>query len=241
MINKSEITITDKEISIDFGIVNFVTIYDPHGKQYIISGKPLIAINTYYNNKINNAELLLKKEKSSTKIVHQESSKLFSKMNKKCDKIIKQIRILSAQKENKINNYINKTITWILTTYSNYKRIIIGHNNYWKGNNFDQFLYNKFLNKLKNGLEKNNKELKLVDESYTSKCDALALEEICRKEQYFGTRPTRGLFMSSIGKMINADLNAAINIMRKWKIQNGIKLKEITGENIFNPEKIKIV
>ena len=53
------------------------------------------------------------------------------------------------------------------------------------------------------------------EESYTSKCDALALEPISKHEQYLGRRTKMGLFRSSIGKLINADQNGALNIMRK--------------------------
>ena len=53
------------------------------------------------------------------------------------------------------------------------------------------------------------------EESYTSKCDALALEPIGKHEQYLGRRTKRGLFRSSTGKLINADQNGALNIMRK--------------------------
>ena len=53
------------------------------------------------------------------------------------------------------------------------------------------------------------------EESYTSKCDALALETIGKHEQYLGRRIKRGLFRSSTGKLINADQNGALNIMRK--------------------------
>ena len=53
------------------------------------------------------------------------------------------------------------------------------------------------------------------EESYTSKCDALALEPIGKNEQYLGRRRKRGLFRSSVGKLINADQNGALNIMRK--------------------------
>ncbi len=53
------------------------------------------------------------------------------------------------------------------------------------------------------------------EESYTSKCDALALEEVRKHDTYLGKRVKRGLFRSSIGKTINADVNGAINILRK--------------------------
>lgn len=43
------------------------------------------------------------------------------------------------------------------------------------------------------------------EESYTSKCDALALEPIGKHEDYLGRRVKRGLFRSSTNKVINAD------------------------------------
>ena len=54
-----------------------------------------------------------------------------------------------------------------------------------------------------------------VDEAYTSKADALALEPIGKKEEYWGRRVKRGLYQSSTGVLINADVNGALNILRK--------------------------
>ena len=56
----------------------------------------------------------------------------------------------------------------------------------------------------------------LQEESYTSKCDALAFESIEKHETYKGSRIKRGLFKSSVGKLINADINGALNILRKF-------------------------
>ena len=53
------------------------------------------------------------------------------------------------------------------------------------------------------------------EESYTSKCDSLALESVEKHSEYLGKRVKRGLFQSSTGKMINADINGALNIGRK--------------------------
>ena len=54
------------------------------------------------------------------------------------------------------------------------------------------------------------------EESYTSKCDALALESFddC-KRRTTNRRLVRGLYRSSIGHLVNADVNGALNIMRK--------------------------
>ena len=54
-----------------------------------------------------------------------------------------------------------------------------------------------------------------VDEAYTSKADALALESLVKKEEYWGKRVKRGLYQSSTGVLINADVNGALNILRK--------------------------
>jgi transposase len=56
----------------------------------------------------------------------------------------------------------------------------------------------------------------LQEETYTSKCDALAFESIEKHESYNGSRIKRGLFKSSVGKLINADINGALNILRKF-------------------------
>ena len=45
-------------ISIDFGMRNLMTIYDPSGIQTIIKGNYLLSLNHYYNNKID----LIKRE-----------------------------------------------------------------------------------------------------------------------------------------------------------------------------------
>ena len=79
-----------------------------------------------------------------------------------------------------------------------------------------------------------------LNEAYTSKCDALALEPVKKQETYSGLRQKR-LFESKINgekherKLIHSDINGAINIMRK-KYTN----MKITGEEIFNPKKQRI-
>ena len=75
-----------------------------------------------------------------------------------------------------------------------------------------------------------------TEESYTSKCDSLSFESLKKHDNYNGERITRGLFKSSTNKNINADLNGAINIMRKK-----LNLKEIKGERLYNPIVMKII
>lgn len=53
------------------------------------------------------------------------------------------------------------------------------------------------------------------EESYTSKCSFFDDEEITKHEEYCGKRVKRGLFRTKDGRMVNADLNGSLNIMKK--------------------------
>ena len=55
----------------------------------------------------------------------------------------------------------------------------------------------------------------LQEESYTSKCSAYDRELIKKHKKYKGSRIKRGLFKTSSGKLINADINGASNILIK--------------------------
>ena len=54
------------------------------------------------------------------------------------------------------------------------------------------------------------------NEAYTSKCSFLDNEEIKKHREYKGKRIQRGLFRSSEGVLINADVNGAYNILKLY-------------------------
>ncbi len=199
-------------ISIDLGVNNLLTIYNPTGKQHIISGGPLKSINYYVTKKISKG---------------QQSKDVY--LINKYEKL----------REDKINDYFNKIVKWMSKEYSHKDLIIIGYNKNWKQNSnlgkkgnlcFNKIPFRKLINKIKMKFN-----VITTEESYTSKCDSLSLESIEKKEHYNGKRVTRGLFKSSINKKINADLNGAINIMRKQ-----VNLTKIIGDKLYNPIKINI-
>jgi len=215
---KTEIT-SNNSISIDTGIKNLMTIYNPTGNQYIIKGGKIKAINEFYNKKI--AEL--------------------QSINNKANKISKFNRLYSLlnERKNKINGEINQLIDILLQTYENKQYFIVGYNESWKnkvnlGRKTNRIFYNipysRIIMKLKEKLTANGKELIINEESYTSKCDSLNLEHLGKNNNYTGERIYRGLFISKTGKALNADLNGAINIMRKV-----IDLEKIVGNKLFNP------
>lgn len=78
------------------------------------------------------------------------------------------------------------------------------------------------------------------EESFTSKCDALAAEPIGKHNEYMGKRVKRGLFQSSTKKLVNADINGALNILRKVVDDSYVK-RIIDKGFLYHPTKINIV
>ncbi len=110
--------------------------------------------------------------------------------------------------------------------------------------NFISIPHAKFINKLHYKLELNGINMIVQEESYTSKVDHLAMETIERHDIYAGKRVKRGLFKSSTGKVLNADVNGANGIMLKSKVvrECGRFIENITDTGLaFRPYKVKFV
>ncbi len=102
--------------------------------------------------------------------------------------------------------------------------IVIGYNNGWKEKirigkintqNFVQIPFNKLLQQIEYKSKLVGIQFKITDEPYTSKCSFLDNEQIKKHKRYLGKRISRGLFKASDGTIINADVNAGYNIMKK--------------------------
>lgn len=196
----------DRIISIDLGLNNLVSCYSNVGRDIIVNGKPLKAYNQLYN-----------KQKAKMK------SELEIKNKKKYSQ---KLRKLDYNLSNFMKNFIDQSVNFIKKEVISQKisKVIIGYNEGWKNGinigkknnqNFTAIPHFALKEKLKNKLEGIGVEVIFHEESYTSKCSALDMEPIKKHEKYLGRRVKRGLFRSSNGLLINADLNGAINIMRK--------------------------
>lgn len=94
----------------------------------------------------------------------------------------------------------------------------------------------------------NNINIQTTEESYTSKCDHLALEPLSKQIKYLGKRIKRGLFKSSKDIIINSDINGAIGILRKMLIKtvNVVKESNVIQKilnskgSLLNPQRIYI-
>lgn len=88
-------------------------------------------------------------------------------------------------------------------------------------------------------LEETKKYANQVKKWLEEKCDSLAFEKIGKHDSYLGRRKKRGLFQSSVGKLINADVNGALNIMRKAVGDSCESICRIIDRGLlFNPVRI---
>lgn len=212
-------------IGIDLGINNLCAITsNDKSFSYIINGRPLKSINQFYNKR-------LAKLKSQ-----------LEKCNKR--KSSKRIQQLTLKRNNKINHYLHCCSKQLinLCIENKVEKIIIGHNKGWKqeanigktnNQNFVQIPFNMLINQIQYKSQKyTDLTVEIVEESYTSKIDHLALEKLEHQENYLGKRIKRGLFKSSTNKIINADINGAIGILRKGNAISDAQLLSLRNRGV---------
>jgi IS605 OrfB family transposase len=203
--------IENKILGIDIGITNLASCITNDGKSFIIDGKYLKSLNVLYNKKIAKCQ-----SKLPNGIYHS--------------KMIDKLRL---RRDLKINDYINKSVNEIVkqAKINKISKIIVGWNNGIKtfgikndelkkkdkriiNQQFVGLPLSKFKNKLIFKAKENNINIEIINESYTSKASALDNDEIT-KGTYSGKRITRGLYQTKDGYIINSDINAALNMIRK--------------------------
>lgn len=199
-----DIVTNNRYAAIDLGLNNLATISSNVTKPFIVNGKPLKSINQYYNKTKSNLQSKLKNNEKSNK----------------------RISSLNLKRNNKINDYLHKSSTFIVNylVSNNISMLIVGHNKEWKQNikigkknnqNFVSIPHSRFKELLKYKCELEGIKYIEIEESYTSKCSFLDNEEICKHTSYKGKRVKRGIFKSNDGTLINADVNGSLNILKK--------------------------
>lgn len=196
--------------SIDLGLNNLATVVtNIDERPLIINGRHLKSINQYTNKKSSALKSLLPKGQYTSKSL----DRLWFKRN------------------NKLSYEIHK-ITKYLTTYfdeRNISKVVIGNNSGWKENinlgkrnnqNFVNIPYNMFIKQLIYKCNLVGIEVLVREESYTSKASFIDSDVIPTKgdkhiPNFSGKRIKRGLYLTSSGKKINADVNGSYNILVK--------------------------
>lgn len=205
-IKKHKIINSESYLSIDLGLDNLCSCYSNVGRDFIVTGKPLKSYNQFYN-----------------KIKASIQSELEAKNKKKWSNKLNKVNI---NRSNWIDNYLNQTVNKIIKycIENQISKVICGYNEGWKqksnmgkkvNQKFSSIPYFKLKQKLENKLSEYGIQFILHEESYTSKCSAIDKEDVKKHDKYLGKRIKRGLFKSSTELKYNADINGAINIMRK--------------------------
>ena len=225
----------DNALAIDIGLENFATCVTTIGTSFIMDGRKLKSINQYWN---------------------KRKAQLQSIADKQKNKSTRLIRRITTKRNNRAKDYVRKTSRYIVNYCidNNIGTIICGYNSDFKrsinlgkmtNQQFTQISFGSLREQLSSLCEQYGMRYIEQEESYTSKASFLDLDEIpvYNPEQSYtgkfsGKRIHRGLYRYSDGRIANADLNGAANIMRKSK-QN-YNFVELCKGLLASPSRIRI-
>ena len=198
---------------IDIGVNNLVALVDNRNTCLLYKGENVKSCNQYFN---------------------KEKARLTSALAK-CQNIsyanTKRLQQLSTKRDMYIKDYMHKVSKSIIShcIENEIGTIVIGKNEEWKQNvnigksnnqNFVSIPFNVLITMIQYKAERENIKVIIREESYTSKASSIDDDFIpdCKQTEkpiFSGKRIKRGLYKSSNGTIINADLNGATNILRK--------------------------
>lgn len=203
-------------LGIDPGVKNFAAVCGNFGSSpFILRGGKLCAMNRYYNKERARIQADLKKNWN-----RHHSARLSQ---------------LDRFRYSYIQNFFHKAAR-IIVNYALEHRagtIVFGHNAGWKQyadlhrkkttQKFVEIPHDRFYRILKDKAERYGISVYSVEESYTSKASLLDFDRMPEygKEEsepvFSGKRVRRGLYCSGKGMVLNADINGAGNIIRKYR------------------------
>lgn len=204
-------------LAMDLGINNLVTAVSSNGRSFIIDGRKLKSINQWFNKE--NARLQSIKDKQH-----------FGK------KPTNRQKAITRDRNNKVNDYMSKVARKVIdycivndigTLVTGYNETFQRGSNIGKQNNqnFVNIPYGQLRNKLEYLCELNDIVFVKQEESYTSKASFWDRDDIPvynadnpKEYQFSGSRIHRGLYKTAGGKTVNADVNGALNIMKKSNV-----------------------
>ena len=223
---------TSKYAGIDLGVDNFATItFSTQNNPLIIKGLELKSINQGYNRLIGKAQSLLPVSLKTSKPIHR----------------------LWSRRSWILKTKIHQTTAFLATLFDEMQieKVFIGKNNNWKQNlpfgkkvkqHFTYLPYETFIEQLQYKCKLRGITVIVQEESYTSKASFLDGDDIpvyneVENPQFSGRRIKRGLYKSSTGRLINADINGSYNILRKGLANNQLSFK--VDNPLIHPRVVK--
>lgn len=199
----------DVYAGIDLGINNLATLTSNKSGfvPRIVNGRPVKSINQNYNKR--RADL-------QSKLAKEDAKRHTSK----------RLERITNKRTRKIDHYLHTASKRIidLLVSEGIGTLVIGYNQEWKqevnigkrnNQNFVHIPFARFIHMLTYKAELVGIQVRMTEESYTSKCSFLDFESIGKHDVYVGKRVKRGLFRSADGHCYNADVNGSYNITRK--------------------------
>ena len=194
-------------MSIDLGLDNLATVVTNVGlNPIIVNGKGLKSDNQYYN----------KKKAHYQSVANQMNNQYYTN----------RLYRLTQKRNLKVEDYLHKASRYIvdLALENQINTIVIGNTKNWKQSSslgkvtnqaFVSIPHQKLIDKIWYKAQLCGINVILTEESYTSGTSFLD-NELPEKSYYNKQRRVkRGLFVSNEGIKINADVNAAFQIMKK--------------------------
>ena len=225
----------ENALAIDIGLDNLATCVTNFGTSFIIDGRKIKQINRNWNKHRAHLQSILWKQGCYSS---------------------KQIERLTLKRNNRVNDCLKKTARHIINhcIANNIGTVVVGHNPDFKrginlGNvvnqQFTQIPFGALRRQLKTLCARYGMEYSEQEESYTSKASFLDLDDIPTYDaekpytgKFSGKRIKRGLYKSSSGRLINADVNGAANILRKSKQR--LDFERLCTGFLGNPMRIRI-
>ena len=228
---------TNNALALDLGINNLVTAVSSNGKSFIIDGRRLKSINQWYNKRNAHLQCIKDKQMLGYRPTNRQKSN-------------------TRDRNNKVNDYMNKTARTIINycVGNNIGTLVVGYNETFQGDrnigkvnnqNFVNIPYGQLRSKLEYLCQLNGIVFVKQEESYTSKSSFWDKDEIPaynndnpKEYSFSGKRIHRGMYQCANGKCLNADVNGALNILRK---SNVVSLDGLyTRGEVDTPVRIRI-
>lgn len=224
-------------LALDLGINNLVTAVSSKGRSFIIDGRRLKSINQWFNKE--NARLQGIKDRQGNQ-----------------RKTTNRQKILADKRNRQVNDYMSKTAKMIINycIRNDIGTLVVGYNETFQCNsdvgrknnqNFVNIPYGKLRSKLEYLCERNGIVFVKQEESYTSKAsfwdkDVIPVYNADNPQKYhfIGKRIKRGLYRTANGRLLNADVNGALNILRKSSV---VSLDTLYGSGeVDTPVRIRV-
>ena len=238
---KKQPTTTVNALSCDLGVGRLLSCGTNKGDTFLIDGKRLKSINQYFNKTISKLQQKNIENGISKRIVTNQMAKLWNK------------------RESQINGYISQVIGLLFKKVKelNIDTIVVGYNAGWKqecdmgkknNQKFVQIPFYKLISAIENKCLKEGIRFKKQEESYTSKASFLDRDTIPVWSEndkstytFSGKRITRGLYRSKTGPCIHADINGAMNTLRKSEVVELDENLKVKTPTILEIQKRKAV